>query len=70
MKYLFILLFAFAMSGCAMFAGEIDKVSGKIGEGVDKYCLELDQDGRAKVRDEVNPTPGGATIVVTCPGDS
>lgn len=53
-----------------MFAGEIDKVSGKIGEGVDKYCLELDQDGRAKVRDEVNPTPGGATIVVTCPGDT
>ena len=68
MKY-FTLLAVLFLGGCAMFASEIDKVAGKIGDGVDRYCLELNQADRAQVREEVNPTEGGATIVVTCPGD-
>ena len=68
MKYLIVgVVF---LSGCALFADEIDQVSDRIGDGVDRYCSELDQDQRAEVREEVNPTPGGATIKVTCPGDS
>ncbi len=66
MKYLILVVF---LSGCAMFASEIDQVSDRIGDGVDRYCSELDQDERAEVRAEVNPTPAGAKIKVTCPGD-
>lgn len=69
MKNLFIAVVVFGVSGCAMFAGEIDRVASKIGDGVDRYCLELDKAGRERVRAGVNPTPGGARITVTCPGD-
>lgn len=70
MKYLIVLLCATFLSGCMMFASEIDQVTGKIGEAADRYCFELAQPDRAVVRDQVNPTAGGATITVVCPGDS
>lgn len=70
MKPFFIFITALLLSGCAMFASEIDRVTDKIGGGVDRYCLELTEADRARVRSEVNPTPGGATITVVCPGDS
>ena len=71
MKKLFLIILPlFFLPGCAMFSTEIDRVAGKIGSGVDRYCLELQQADRVQVRQRVNPTPGGATIVVTCPGDT
>jgi len=70
MKYFLIALMAIGLSGCQMFGSEIDRISGKIGDGVDRYCAELDSAARARVRDMVNPTPGGASIAVTCPGDA
>ena len=69
MKPFLILFFAFALGGCAMFAEQITASAEKVGEGVDRYCAEIDQNNRAAFREKVNPTPGGATIVVTCPGD-
>ncbi|NNF66362.1 MAG: hypothetical protein HKM98_02520 [Gammaproteobacteria bacterium] len=67
MKLLIIIPAAALLSGCMMFASEIDQVTDKIGDGVDRYCAELTATARAEVRAQVNPTPRGATIVVTCP---
>ncbi len=70
MKLLTLIASMLFLSGCMLFASEIDQVTDKIGDGVDRYCLELSQADRARVREEVNPTPGGANISVVCPGDS
>lgn len=71
MKKLIALFFSlFAISSCAVFTDEIDQVADKIGDGVDRYCSELNQADRMRVRGKVNPTPNGASVVVTCPGDS
>lgn len=56
----------FTVSGCAMFAPQIEKAAGQVASGVDRYCVEVDADSRLKFREQVNPTPGGNTITVTC----
>ena len=66
MKYLTIILCGFALSGCAALSDEITKAAGKVQDGVDTYCEEVDQAQREKFRAEVNPTPDGNSIVVTC----
>ena len=62
-----IILSVLMLPGCALFGDEIDQIAGKIGSGVDRYCAELNEVSRAEIRKSVNPTPGGATIIVTCP---
>lgn len=70
MKYLLTAAIAvFLMSGCQALAPQITKAAGKVQEGVDTYCDEVDEKSRANFRAKVNPTPGGATIVVTCPNE-
>ena len=69
MKSIIFALFVLPLAGCAMFADEITRSAEAVGEGVDRYCAEVDQANRDKFRGKVNPTPGGASIAVTCPGD-
>lgn len=54
--------------GCALFQEEMLRSADKVQDGVDAYC-EASQQNRETFRSAVNPTPGGATIIVTCPGD-
>ena len=68
MKYLIIPVIAL-LSGCALFSEEITESADAVADGVDRYCDEVSQASREKFRSKVNPTPGGASIVVTCPGD-
>ncbi len=66
MKYFTIILCGIALSGCALFSEEITKAAGKVQDGVDRYCMEVDEGNRAEFREKVNPTPDGNSIEVTC----
>jgi len=66
MKILFLSAVMLGLSGCAMFAPQIEKAAGSVQDGVDRYCAEVDEASRAKFRAQVNPTPGGHTITVEC----
>lgn len=66
MKYFTILVCAVSLSGCAALSDEITKAAGKVQDGVDTYCEEVDQAAREKFRAEVNPTPDGNSITVEC----
>lgn len=64
---LWLMLMVVVVSGCATFGDDLDKAAEKVGKGVDRYCSEVSEQGRADFRNKVNPTEGGASIVVTCP---
>jgi len=70
MKPLYFVLAVLLLPGCAMFQEEMMRSAEKVQDGIDDYYCQASQENREKFREEVNPTPGGATIVVTCPGDS
>lgn len=67
MKPLYTIILALMLSGCAMLSPQIEKAADKVQEGVDRYCAEVSEQARADFREKINPTPGGATITVTCP---
>ena len=56
-------------SGCAVFQEQITKSASKVADGVDAYCENVNKAAREEFRGKVNPTPGGANVTVTCPGD-
>ena len=55
------------LSACETLGPAHDKVIEKAQEGVDRYCAEVSTELRAETREKFNPTPGGATAVITCP---
>ncbi len=63
MKWISILALV-ALSGCSY----LDPLSDKIQDGVDRYCEEP-ASVRRTIRETVNPTPDGNTIIVNCAGD-
>jgi len=68
MKYLItVLTAAVLLSGCAYLTPQITRAAEQVQDGVDTYCKEVDEASRENFRAQVNPTPEGATIVVTCP---
>lgn len=66
MRFLLPIL-ALALSGCTLLSPQMEKAAVKVQDGVDRYCMEVDETRRSQFREMVNPTPGGASITVTCP---
>ncbi|MDH3375368.1 MAG: hypothetical protein OEQ39_00155 [Gammaproteobacteria bacterium] len=65
-KLIVVLIAAFAVSGCALFAEEVAKSAETVGKGLAEYCANMPDSERPAFKAAVEAKFGG-TIDLTCP---